>query len=137
MAVGPGIGAIVDIAAVKQGVVLAVGHDQLAEALGLLHGPAHHIPVLHALPVIGKGHYIGGHGLQLRQRLPHPNHRVMADGLQLRLKMLQAVRHRVQVRHGAHSRIATVSRRKGAGANGLFIRKTRFPKMYMNINETG
>ena len=93
-------------------------------------------------------HYIGGHGLQLRQRLPllppgdstigqHPNHRVMADGLQLRLKMLQAVRHRVQVRHGARSRIATVSRRKGAGANGLFIRKTRFPKMYMNINETG
>ena len=61
MSVGAGISAVVDVAAPQQGIVLAVGHDQLAEALGLQHGAAHHVAVLNALSVVGEGHRVGGH----------------------------------------------------------------------------
>ena len=61
MSVGAGISAVVDVAAPQQGIVLAVGHDQLAEALGLQHGAAHHITILNALSVVGEGHRVGGH----------------------------------------------------------------------------
>ena len=53
VAVGLGVGAVMDIAAPQEGIVLAVGHDQLAEALGLQHGAAHHITILNALSVVG------------------------------------------------------------------------------------
>ena len=63
MAVGLGIGAVMDIAAPQEGIILTVGHDQLAQAFGLQHGAAHHVAVLNALSVIGEGHHIGGHGV--------------------------------------------------------------------------
>ena len=61
VAMGLGIGTVMDIAAPQEGIVLAVGHDQLAQALGLHHGAAHHVAVLNAFSVIGEGHHIGGH----------------------------------------------------------------------------
>ena len=61
MSVGAGIGTVMDVAAPQEGIVLAVGHDQLAEALGLQHGAAHHITILNALSVVGEGHRVGGH----------------------------------------------------------------------------
>ena len=61
VAVGLGVGAVMDIAAPQEGIVLAVGHDQLAQAFGLQHGAAHHVAVLNAFSVIGEGHHIGGH----------------------------------------------------------------------------
>ena len=122
VAVGLGIGAVMDIAAPQKGIVLAVGHDQLAQALGLQHGAAHHVAVLNALSVIGEGHHTGGHGVQVRQ-LPallafrnrpigqDPDHGVLLYGVQLRLQGLHAVRYRIQVRHGAYGGIAAVGRR--------------------------
>ena len=148
MSVGAGISAVVDVAAPQQRIVLAVGHDQLAEALGLQHGAAHHITILNALSVVGESHHIGGHGVQVRQ-FPallafrdgpvgqNADHGVFLNGVQLHLQRLHAVRHRVQIRHGAYGGIAAVGRRQRAGADGLLIRKTRLPKMYMHINETG
>ena len=65
------------------------------------------------------------------------DHGVLPDGVQLRLQGLHAVRHRIQVRHGAYGGIAAVGRRQRAGADGLLIRKTRLSKMHMHINETG
>ena len=117
-----GVSAVVDIAAVQQAVVLAMRHNQLAQRLGALHGLPHPVRVLDALAVIGESHYIGGHGFQIRQRLPlfplrnravgqDPHHRVLFDGIQLRSEVFQAVRHRVQVRHGTHHGIAAVGRR--------------------------
>ena len=146
--VGPGVDAVVDVAAMKQAVVLAVGHDEPAQLFGFQHGRPHHLSVLHALAVIGKGHHVRGHGIQVRQPLPFfalrngavgqdADHRVPADGIQLRLKVFHAVRHRVQVGHGAHRGIAAMGRRQRSGADGLLIRKTRLSEMYMHINETG
>ena len=137
-----------DVAAPQERIVLAVGHDQLAEALGLEHGAAHHITILNALSVVGESHHIGGHGVQVRQ-LPallafrdgpvgqNTDHGVLLNGVQLHLQRLHAVRHRIQIRHGAYGGIAAVGRRQHTGADGLLIRKTRLPKMYMHINETG
>ena len=136
--VGPGVGAVVDVAAMKQAVVLAVGHDEPAQLFGFQHGRPHHLSVLHALAVIGKGHHVRGHGIQICQLLPFfalrngavgqdADHRVPADG----------IRHRVQVGHGAHRGIAAMGRRQRSGADGLLIRKTRLSEMYMHINETG
>ena len=148
MSVGAGIGAVMDVAASQEGIVLTVGNDELAEALGLQHGAAHHITILNALSVVGESHHIGGHGVQVRQ-FPalltfrdgpvgqNADHGVFLNGVQLHLQRLHAVRHRIQIRHGAYGGIAAVGRRQRAGADGLLIRKTRLPKMYMHINETG
>ena len=55
MAVGLGVGAVVDIAAAEQRLVLAVGHDGLAQSLRATHGQAHHVLGLDALAVVGEG----------------------------------------------------------------------------------
>ena len=48
-----------------------------------------------------------------------------------------AVRHGIEIRHGRDVGEAAVGRGKRAGPDRLFIRKSRFTKMYMHINETG
>ena len=59
--VGFGVGSVVDVAAVKQGIVLTVGHDGLSQRLGCQHGSFHHIRRLNAPPVIGKAWRKGSH----------------------------------------------------------------------------
>ena len=51
--------------------------------------------------------------------------------------MLRAVRHRIQVGHGAHRSIAAVSRRPGAGQDRLLVRKTRLSEMHVHITKAG
>ena len=145
--VGAGIRAVVDVAAVQEGVVLAVRGDELAEARRLAHRGAHHIRILHAAAVVGKAGDIGCELLHVR-KLPaaavrgdrtvgrHVDDRIRADALQLGGKRLQTVRRRIQIGHGAHAAVSAVRRSKRAGRNGLLIRKTRLTEMYMYIYET-
>lgn len=145
--VGAGIRAVVDIAAVQEGVVLTVRGDELAEACRLAHRGAHHVRILHAAAVVGKAGDVGRELLHVR-KLPaaavrgdravgrHVNDRIRADALQLGGKRLQTVRRRIQIGHGAHAAVSAVRRSKRAGRNGLLIRKTRLTEMYMYIYET-
>ena len=59
VSVGTGVGTVVDIAAPQEAVVLAVRHDELAEAFRRLHGAAHHAVALDASAVVGEGDHIG------------------------------------------------------------------------------
>ena len=61
----PGIFAVVDIAAVQQTVVLAMGDDQFAEISGAAHGLQHDLIGLYAAAVVGKARDIGRHGLHV------------------------------------------------------------------------
>ena len=60
---------------------------------------------------------------------------VPPDGGQLLVQGLRAVRHGVQVGHGADSGVAPRGGGGGAGGHGFLIRKTRLPKMDVYINE--
>ena len=145
--VGAGIRTVVDIAAVQEGVVLAVRGNDLAEACRLAHRGAHHIRILHAAAVVGKAGDVRRELLHVR-KLPaaavrgdravgrHVDDRIRADALQLRGKRLQTVRRRIQIGHGTHAAVSAVRRSKRAGRNGLLIRKTRLTEMYMHIYET-
>ena len=146
--VGAGPGAVMDAAAVQQGIVLAVGGDQLAERPAALHGLAHHPRILHAVPVIGKGADQRGKTFEVRKLLPLFVHAdgavgkdrhdgVPGDPLPLRPELFRAVRHGVQVRHCADCRITAVSGGETAAENRLFIRKTRLAKVHMHIAEAG
>ena len=48
-----------------------------------------------------------------------------------------AVRHGIEVGHGADDRAAASGRCAGAGEDGLLIRKTRLAKVNMHIAEAG
>ena len=61
---------------------------------------------------------------------------MFGDGVQLDLEGWQAVGHGFEIGHGAHGGVAAGGGSRRAGVNGLLIRKTRLPKMNMNINET-
>ena len=63
--------------------------------------------------------------------------RVLFDDRALHGQRGGAVRHGVEIRHGRDVGEAAVGRGKRAGPDRLFIRKSRFTKMYMHINETG
>ena len=148
VATGPGVGPVVDVAAVEEAVVLAVGGDDLAQALGFLHGRTHHVLALDAPAVVGEARHIGGHGGQIRQGLAllapgdgpvggDVDHRVPPDQLQLLGQSLPAVGDGVQVGHGADLGEAPPGGGTGTGADGLLIRKSRLSQMNMYINETG
>lgn len=62
--------------------------------------------------------------------------RVLFDDRALHGQRGGAVRHGVKIRHGRDVGEAAVGRGKRAGPDRLFIRKSRFTKMYMHINET-
>ena len=70
MAVGLGVGTVVDVAAVQKGVILAVGDNGLAQRLGRQHGGPHPVLRLNAPSVIGKSRHKGGHARQIRQNFP-------------------------------------------------------------------
>ena len=148
VAVLPGVGPVVDVPAAEEGIVLAVGGDDLVQPFGLRHGGAHQLRALDPPAVVREPRRIRGHGFQVRQGLAllppgdgpvgvDMDHRVPADDLQLLLQVLPAVRHRIQVRHGAHVGEAPPGGCQGAGADGLLIRKSRLSQMNVHINETG
>ena len=148
MAVFPGVLSVMDVAAPEQGIVLAVGHDELIQSFGSLHGLFHHFCRLHAPSVIGEGADPGGHGFQLRQLpalLAHgdgavgqdPDDGVLLDGLQLYGQMLRTVRHGVQIGHGHDGGIAAPGAGPGPCGHGFLMQKTRLLQMYMYIRETG
>lgn len=132
MAMGLGIVPVVNVAAAHQALVLAVGHNELAQGLGPSPGLLHSLGILHAPSIVREGHHMGGQFLQSSQGLsllPHCNggvgvgvdHCVSADNIQLGLEGFQAVGHRLQVGHGAHSREAPMGPGPGAGSNGFFV----------------
>ena len=122
MAVGPGIGPVVNVAAAHQALVLAVGHDKLAQGLGPAHGLLHVLGVLDPPAVVGESHHIGGQPLQIGQVLPlfpygdgavgiDMDHAVPLNEVQLGLEVFQAVRNRGK---------PSVGCRPGPGGDGLF-----------------
>ena len=147
MAVGGGVAPGVDVAPVEQGIVLAVGGNDLAQGLGQLHGFQHPFLRLDALAVVGEPGNIRGHGLHVGKGLPQfptgdgpegpdLNGRILLNNVQLDLQIFIGVGHRSQVGHGAYRRVTSGGSSGSPGFDRLLIRKSRLPKMYMNINET-
>ena len=149
MTVGPRVFPVVDVAALDQGIVLAVGGDDLFKGPAPLHQGPHHALALHALSVVAEGDYPGGQGLEVRRLLP-----ALAPGQGgvwvevdqvpgrpdqpfLFLQVFDAVRHGVQVGHGADRRIPAPGRRHAAGQHGFLIRKPGLSEMHMHVTETG
>ena len=148
VAVGFGVLTVVDVAAAKEVVDLAVGDDHFAQGLGLHHGRAHHIVTLHAPPVVGEGDALARHALHVGQLLPRlaygdggvgvdVDDGVLFDDGGLFSQMLYRIGDGVQVGHGTHSGVAACRRRARARGDGLLIRKARLTKMHMHIAKTG
>ena len=116
--------------------ILAVRHDHTVEALRPLHRLPHRGLVLHALSVIRVGDDIRRDLLHLSEGAAaglllgdgairiHMHQCVLFDRVELRLQILETRWRRLQIRHRADSRIATVRRRIRAGADRFLIRKT-------------
>ena len=67
----------------------------------------------------------------------HMDEGVLLDERALKVQRVDTVGDGVQVRHSGNVGKAAVRGSQRAGADGLFIRKSRLSKMNMNINETG
>ena len=148
VAVGGGVGTVMDVAAAQETVVLAVGDDQFPERFGAQHGLAHPRVGLHAVPVVREGDDAGREPLEIRERLPLLPDRDRAVGVDADAgaagdaglfdgEMPKTVRHRVEVRHGAHVGVTAARGGAAAGLHRLFIRKARLAKMHMHIAKTG
>ncbi len=148
VAVGPGVGAVVDVPAPQQGIVLAVRRDQFAQRFRLAHRRAHHVRALHAAPVVGEGDDVRRQRVHVGKLAPglvhgdravgiHADAGVPGDDVQLDAEVFGAVRHGVQIRHRAHGGITAAGGRQRAGADGFLIRKTRLAQVHVNICETG
>ena len=146
--VGAGIRTVVDVAAAEQGIVLAVRGKDFAEAAALGHRLAHHALGLHAASVVGKGDDVWRHARKVCELLAlfadrdrpvgvNMDERVLLDERALKIQRIDTVGDGVQVRHSGNVGEAAVRGSQRAGADGLFIRKSRLSKMNMNINETG
>ena len=101
-----GVSAGVNIAAIEQRIILAMGGDELAEAHGLPHGAAHHSFALHAPAIVRKGDGIGSHSRHISQSIAlfthcngpvwqHAHHGVPLDYGKLLLQCGKAIRHGV------------------------------------------
>ena len=124
-----------------------MGHDELAQFLGLQHGLTHHVLRLNAAAVIGITADIRSHGGQIGQSFAllaagdgavrqNANVGGFADQIQLDFQMFGAVGHRLQVGHGTHGGVTAGGSGLSAGIDGFLIRKTRLTKMNVHINET-
>ena len=146
--VRPTIGTVMNVATVQKAVILAMRHDNLAQALRFHHGSLHHLVPLYAASVIRKRHHMRCQGHHIRKplaSLPCRNGSVRKDadcGIppdngKLFPQMFNRVGCGIQIRHSAHCRKPAVRRRAAAVVNGLFIRKTRLAEMHMHIRKTG
>ena len=133
-----GVVAVVDVATVQQAVVLAVRRHRLSELSGKRHCLPHPLLRLHPSPVVRKGADVRCHFLQRRQLLSllpdgqrtvriHRDHRIPPDGVHLLPQVGKAVRHRIQIRHGAYRRVAAPCRRHCPAPDSLLIKITRLP----------
>ena len=136
------------IRAVEKSIVLAVRGKDLAEAAALGHRLAHYALGLHAASVVGKGDDVLRHACKVCELLAlfadrdrpvgvNMDERVLLDERALKVQRVDTVGDGVQVRHSGNVGKAAVRGSQRAGADGLFIRKSRLSKMNMNINETG
>ena len=137
-----------DVAAAEKSIVLAVRGKDLAEAAALGHRLAHYALGLHAASVVGKGDDVLRHACKVCELLAlfadrdrpvgvNMDERVLLDERALKVQRVDTVGDGVQVRHSGNVGKAAVRGSQRAGADGLFIRKSRLSKMNMNINETG
>ena len=148
VAVRPRVGPVVDVPALQERIHLAVRGEEVPRLRALRHAAAHHVLVLHAAPVVGEGRGQAVHTPDIRHLAALFAHGQRAVGIdldegvpldyrELLRQTLRAVRHRVQVRHGAEGRVPAPRGRRRAGRNRLLIRKTRLSQMNMDINKTG
>ena len=132
VAVRPGVLAVVYISAAQEAVHLAVGGDYLAQLRRAQHGTAHHGLALHALAVVGEGHAARRELCHVGQLLPalaagdggvgqDADARAAAYGGELGIQVFRAVRHGVEIGHGADGGEAAAGGREGAAPNGLLI----------------
>lgn len=148
MSVLAAVDAVVDVPAVQQVVHLAVGDDRLADSCRPAHGLLHQFGRLHAAPVIGETHHLGGQGRKIDQlpaaALPHGDrpvghhmHRGIAtDELRLPGQMLRGVGRRVHVRHRADGRIAATGSRSRSRGDGLLVRESRLAQVDVHVHES-
>ena len=66
----------------------------------------------------------------------HPDQGIPGNGLQLRRQVRRAVRHGIQIRHGAHIAVSPPGCGPGACPYILFIGKSRIAEMDMDIDKT-
>ena len=142
------VSTLVDVAAVEQGIVFAVGCNDHVVAFDFFHGRQHHFIVLYAASVIGKCTDMRCQFIKCCQCFTHFtdcqcaignnfNACSFADGFQLGFQVFHTVGCRVQIWHGAYCSVAAVCCCQSACLDGFFIKKARFSQMYMNINKTG
>ena len=147
MPVTRGIFSGVDIAAVQQGIVLAVCGKNFACFADFLHCLTHLFVTLYTASIIRKTADITGNFFISRKLLPVFANRDRAVGndlytgiltncVKLSGKIFGTIRYGIQVRHGADSNIATFCGGICAAFDALLIKKSRFSQMHMNINET-
>ena len=148
MAVGGGISAFVDISAVKQGVVLAVGGYDAVKRGAFPHRLPHHFPVLHSAPVVGesdaaafeRGEIHRLHSLssecyaRVGEDLDHsvPVYYALLDG-----NVLFCVRRRLEVGHSAHGGVASACGRTAAGKDGLLVGVAGLAEMHVKVHKAG
>ena len=142
--------ALVHVAAGREHRVLAVlGQDDgLAQAAGVLHGPAHETSVRDARPVIGEeAHPELGHLAERRELLARPSHRDGAGRVDVARRGAPELQHlahdagmidrRDGVGHGEDARVAAEGGRPGAGLDGLGLLLARLAEVAVEVDQAG
>ena len=148
MAVLPAVSAVVDVTAVQERVVFAVGGQDYALAGRGFHRLPHHLFTLDAAAVVREGHAAAFEGVEVYQFLAFPlpgdgavgedgDDGVPVNGGLFYGQVLRAVRHRVQVGHGAHYRVAAPGCGQGSGTDGFLPGLARLTEVDMDVTESG
>ncbi len=144
--VGGGVAAVVDISALQEGIVFAVGRDDDVFPGGGFHGPAHHRFVLDAASVVGEcdAAVLEGGDIDQFQSFPafgdgavgeDVDDRVPVDGRLFHGEGFRTVRHGVQVGHGADDAVSAPGRGGGSGGDGFLGREAGLAEMDMDVGE--
>ena len=140
--------ACMNIAAIEQFIDFAVCGYHFVKLFDFFHRLAHHFVTLHTSSIIGKGTNMRCQCIKIRKSFAFFtisdgtirqdfNQSGFFDGFQLRCQCFGTIGHWIQVRHSANGGVTAVCCRLCTGTDGLFIKKSRFSQMRMNINETG
>ena len=125
--------------------VFAMRYNRFSQRLRLNHCFQHEPLILHAFSVVGEGNHIrreSDHIGKTASSLLFPRYGsigihldtgILFYGIKLNGKILRARRRRVQVRHGADSRISAMGSRLRPCFYRFLIQKTGLSKMYVNI----
>ena len=148
MSVFAAITPVVDIASAQEGVVFAMGGDDDVFGRRRAHRFAHHFPALDPAAVVGEGHAMAFHQVEIDQFLSeapegdgavgeHPDEGVPVDCFLLHGQMRKGVRHGIQVGHRAHEGIPAPGGGPAAAADGFFPSLSRLTEMYVKVGESG